>query len=147
MPDTLRVRLEAVLRFRFPDLYARDPGGERNWDNITAILDHLCAAVHEAAPQPSREALSAILGGHCSQVELLQCLYDKLLAWARGEPEPRRWCNHCVWDTEGDYPTCSNPDYQHPHWCFQESGMKPTPVRPNWTVCPICGQPRPSEPA
>ena len=33
------------------------------------------------------EALSTILGGHCSTVISPDQLYDKLMAWASGEPE------------------------------------------------------------
>ena len=84
---SLRQRLEAVLR-------------DHNWSHVpycSTLLDDLCAVLEDARPQPSREALPSILGGHCSTVILSEQLYDKLMTWARGEPEPTK-CKACGQD-------------------------------------------------
>ena len=58
----------------------------------------------ETRPKPSREALLTILGGHCNQIELVDQLCDKLMAWATGEvpccPHLRRGADG-VWNWVG----------------------------------------------
>ena len=114
-----------------------------------ALMDDLMAW---AAPRPIRkEELEQVLQKWFEEPQINPNtwkaeLTERIWSWLSGQREAKpTWCSHCVWDAEGDFSTCSNPNYHKPHWCFQEAGMKPTPTRPNWTVCPICGAERPAE--
>ena len=118
------------------------------------LVDDLLACVH----QPSRGTLAIMLQeGFTHKVLAIltepipgrtQTWFDKLLddlmAWATSQWE-RVWCEHCIWDTEGDFKTTSDPRYHVPHWCFKEPGMKPTPIRNEWVACPLCAAPRPED--
>ena len=81
------------------------------------------------APEPSREALPAIFGDHVGTVELSDQLYDKLLAWARGEETRQAWCAHLT-------------DIGNHRWFFMGLNGKPT-YEWDKPVCPLCHIPRP----
>ena len=153
-----RAAIEAVLRKHANKPYeyvVRDVWSYRELrPGLDALLDDLLALV----PTPSREGLEELLEHETSipfqhglhgynearqWIITPKRLIDFIMSWALGQPREQQWCSHCVWDTEGDFATATSPLYHTPHWCFQEPGMKPTPVRETWIACPLCAAPRP----
>ena len=152
---TFRAQIEAVLyKHRIPfspgsdlltDLLARLPQPSPqacrcgNLPPNETLWPSWCPACwhDKKSPQPSREALPTILGGHVNQIGLPEILWDKLMAWASGSRE-RTWCKHIQWDTNRLwwYITVDAPgkgEYQ--------------PIGQFWGCCPVsgCHAPKPQD--
>ena len=149
---SLRERFKAIIRQRTGKL-GRDTAWEEGFlDALVLAVEEarppgvscskccqapasLCSPCYEAVlkarPEPSREALPAILGGHCSHIEGLDQLFDKLMAWTRGETQTPVWCPH-IYRQGQDWKSC--PDDRI--------------VAHFWDICPVagCHAPRPAEP-
>lgn len=129
-------------------------GGNRGWERclklltiaLTEVVQETCVRCRietineqreaDAEKMPSREALPAILGGHCSTVMDPEQFYDKLMAWATGQPVEKTWCPHIG----------STTFMGKTVWLYKSESVPPGVVfGMNFDQCPICAVPRPTD--
>lgn len=149
MSETRRQAIEQELRKWLsprPDVSPDQVRGLLPQAEFNLMLNNLATLL---APVPSREALEKILDGHTATIRGEQAVFvtkrfmqerfvEQLLAWSQGARE-RMWCKDIVWQ-DGDWRLFCGAEgvslAGQPSW-----GV----VMADWTVCPICAKPRPTE--
>ncbi len=138
----IRARLNQIL-YRH---YMMHHGNDQEW-SVTpkrdqqmreALLDDLC----KLWPEPSRKSASDLVLRTIGERETsfrddwIEKVIDLWMAWATA-PREEKWCAHIKWDSE----MCP----KSPSWFLRDgNGEVGTPVMDDWTICPVCAAPRPT---
>lgn len=135
MPS-LRAQVEQVIR-----KHSWQISTNQGFDKyLRDMLDDLCHLLERR--EPSRKELNNLLqrwipkgltahGGPFPIVK--EEFLDALMAWQRGEAEPRRWCAEITWQQAGGFPD--------PHWWYRTDTQNT--ISDDWKFCPSCAAPKP----